>query len=178
MKKIFLLAALSLILGANHCVLAQAVFDKGDKAINLGIGLFALGANASVEFGMQKNIGIGAYFGYERISTGLIGAAVGVNFGYNKLNLGVRGAYHLGEVLNMKDEKFDFYVAGGVGVSIDNGYADAYNVFTNEFNYRTRVRPQILIRPGVRYYFSEKTAGWAEIGTGGSWLQGGIAFKF
>lgn len=178
MKKLFLLFAFFSVVTAAQFAKAQATFDKGDKAINIGVGLFAIGANASVEYGIQKNLGVGFYVGYERVSTGLIGAAVGVNYGYNKLNVGLRGAYHLNEALKMADDKFDLYVAGGVGVRLDNGYADSYNILTNDYNYRTRVLPQILARVGARYYFSEKTAGWAELGTGGSWFQGGIAFKF
>lgn len=180
MKKFFSIVALVLlvVIGASRQANAQASFDKGDKAINLGVGIGAIGANASVEFGVQKNIGVGAYFAYERISTGLLGAAIGVNYGYNQLNLGLRGAYHFGELLNMSDNKFDLYGAGGVGIRLDNGYATDYNVSTGNYTYGTRINPQLLLRVGGRYFFTDKMAGWAEIGSGGSWLQGGIAFKF
>jgi hypothetical protein len=178
MKKIFVLSVALFALVSFAKVNGQATFNKGDKAINLGVGLVALGANASVEFGVQKNLGVGAYFAYERVSTGLIGSALGVNYGYNVINLGLRGAYHFSELLNMNDGKFDFYGAGGVGVRLDRGYATDYNVLTGKYTYGTRIFPQLLIRAGGRYYFSDKMAGWAELGTGGSWIQGGIAFKF
>lgn len=180
MKNFFAIAVLVLFVavGAPMRANAQASFGKGDKAINLGAGIGAIGANASVEFGVQKNIGVGAYFAYERISTGLLGAAIGVNYGYNQLNLGLRGAYHFGELLNMSDSKLDLYGAGGVGVRLDDGYATDFNVITGNYTYETRINPQLLLRVGGRYFFTDKMAGWAEIGSGGSWLQGGIAFKF
>jgi hypothetical protein len=174
MKKMVLILSLLSVLTTIQVAKAQATFDKGDVAINLGVGIFALGGNASFEYGIQKNFGVGAYFGYERPSTGLLGSIVGVRYSFNRFNFGVRGAYHFNEILNLNNDKVDFYGAAGLGVRT---YSYPYDYYYYADVKRTYVYPQIMLRAGARFFFSEKTAGWAEIGSGGSWIQGGIALK-
>lgn len=99
----------------------QQTFDQGDKIVNLGVGVFGLGFNATAEYGIQKNLGVGAYFGYERISTGILGAIAGVNYGYNQFHVGARATYHLGELLKLDQSNIDLYAAGGLGVGIYRG---------------------------------------------------------
>ncbi len=173
MKNYFCLLFL-LLLGQQ--TMAQRSFGAGDKAVNLGVGLFGLGVSASAEYGIQKNLGVGPYFNYERINTGLLGAIAGINYGYNLFHVGARATYHLGELLKLNEDKIDFYVAGGIGAGI---YRDSYDSFVSgAYVAKSYFYPQLHLRVGGRYFFTEKTAAWAETGTAGSWLQGGIAFKF
>ena len=175
MKKVLLssLLALTAFFCASTSSLAQ--FSKGDKKVNIGVGLGSIGANASVEYGIMDDLGVGLFASYERPNTGLVGAALGVRYSYNEINIGPRAAYHLNRVLNMKDEKFDLYVAGGVlyrhvtypydywyGSGIDSSYGSI----------------RLLARVGAGFQFTNNLSGFAELGSGGSWLQAGISFKF
>ena len=175
MKKVLLssLLALTAFFCASTSSLAQ--FSKGDKKVNIGVGLGSIGANASVEYGIMDDLGVGLFASYERPNTGLVGAALGVRYSYNEINIGPRAAYHLNRVLNMKDEKFDLYVAGGVlyrhvtypydywyGSGVDSSYGSI----------------RLLARVGAGFQFTNNLSGFAELGSGGSWLQAGISFKF
>jgi hypothetical protein len=175
MKNFFPILLLAMLVMACTQSMAQRSFNAGDKAVNLGLGLFGLGVNASAEYGIQKNLGVGAYFSYERVSSGLLGAIAGVSYGYNEFHVGARATYHLGELLKLKEDKIDFYVAGGAGVNI---YRDSYDSYFNGvYVAKSYLYPQIHLRVGGRYFLTNKTAAWVETGTAGSWLQGGIAFK-
>lgn len=174
MKKVFFssLLALATII-CFHSSYAQ--FSKGDKKVNLGVGLGSLGANASVEYGIMDDLGVGLFASYERPSTGLIGAIAGVRYSYNEISVGPRAAYHLNRVLNMKDDKFDLYVAGGVlyrRVTYPYDYWYGSNL-KSSYGYIS-----LLARVGAGFQFSDNLAGFAELGSGGSWVQAGISFKF
>lgn len=155
---------------------AFAQFNKGDKQFNLGVGIGSLGANTSIEYGIMDDLGVGLFASYERPSTGLIGAALGVRYSYNEISIGPRAAYHLSRVLNMNDDKFDLYVAGGVLGRFVN-YPDDYWAGIGGTR-TTYTYVSLLARVGARMALSDKMAGFAEIGSGGSWVQAGISFKF
>jgi opacity protein-like surface antigen len=174
MKKVFFSSLLAL--ATIVCFQSSyAQFSKGDKKVNLGVGLGSLGANASVEYGIMDDLGVGLFASYERPSTGLIGALTGVRYSYNEISVGPRAAYHLNRVLNMKDDKFDLYVAGGVlyrHVTYPYDYSSISNL-KSSYGYIS-----LLARVGAGFQFSDNLAGFAELGSGGSWVQAGISFKF
>jgi opacity protein-like surface antigen len=175
MKKLFYPSLMALAMFAfTHSASAQ--FNKGDKQFNLGVGIGSLGANTSIEYGIMDDLGVGLFASYERPSTGLIGAIAGVRYSYNEISIGPRAAYHLGRVLNLNDDKFDVYVAGGVlgrFTSYNNDYWQAVGLTRT-----TSTSISLLARVGARMTLSDKMAGFAEIGSGGSWVQAGISFKF
>ena len=175
MNKIFFSLVLSLLLAGGQSF-GQA-FQKGDKLVNLGVGLVGLGVNATAEYGITENIGIGAFAGYERNSYGYAFGTLGGDYTRSEITIGARGAFHAGELLKL-DAKFDPYVAAGIGVNIYTDPFWDYNFNTNNYQSKSFLRPTFLFRLGGRYYFSEKMAAFGEIGTGGSWLSGGISFKF
>ncbi|WP_273213149.1 hypothetical protein [Runella zeae] len=175
MKKILFSSLLALTAMVCLQINANAQFSKGDKKVNLGIGLGSIGANASIEYGVMDDLGVGLFASYERPSTGLIGAIAGVRYSYNEISIGPRAAYHLNRVLNMKDEKFDLYVAGGllyrhVTYPYDYWYGSSLKSSYGYIN--------LLARVGAGFQFTDNLAGFAELGTGGSWVQAGISFKF
>ena len=80
-------------------------------------------------------------------------------------------------ILNMKDDKFDLYVSGGVLLR-SWGYPDAY---WNAYGLGGRTRytsVNLLARLGANMNISNNLSAFADLGSGGSWVQGGISFKF
>jgi hypothetical protein len=175
MKKMFLSSVLALAALFYIHTSSFAQFSKGDKKVNIGVGLGSIGANASVEYGIMDDLGVGLFASYERPNTGLVGAALGVRYGYNEISIGPRAAYHLNRVLNMKDDKFDLYVAGGVLYRRVSYPYDYYygSGLKSSYGYLS-----LLARVGAGFQFTDNLAGFAELGSGGSWLQAGISFKF
>lgn len=155
-----------------------AQFSKGDKKINLGVGIGSIGGNASIEYGIMDDLGVGLFASFERPNTGLIGTALGVRYGYNQISIGPRAAYHLNRILNMDDEKFDLYVAGGILYRNDS-YGSDYSAYRRSVGLPASDSGlSLLARVGAGFQFSDNLSGFAELGSGGSWLQAGISFKF
>lgn len=152
------------------------VYKKGYKQFNAGIGLLYIGAYASAEFGIDKNIGIGPIVGYTYYNAGLLSGYYG-DYGYGQFRVGARGAYHLGETFKIKDDKIDPYIALSVGVVVDREDF-YYNVITSEVEYGKRILPFFNPRLGASMAIAKDTKAYVELGYGGSWMQGGIAFKF
>jgi hypothetical protein len=177
MKKMFFSSLLALAtIVCFHSSYAQ--FSKGDKKVNLGVGLGSLGANASVEYGIMDDLGVGLFASFERPNTGIIGSLAGVRYGYNQISIGPRAAYHLNRVLNMKDDKLDLYVAGGVLYRNDS-YGSDYSTYRKSIGLSASDSGiSLLARVGAGFQFSDNLAGFAELGSGGSWVQAGISFKF
>jgi hypothetical protein len=175
MNKIFFTITLGLLLIGSQAF-GQA-FQKGDKIINLGIGLVGLGVNATGEYGITENIGVGAFVGYERNSFGYgyVGLTGG-NYNRSEITVGARGAFHAGELLKLGD-KFDPYLAAGAGVNLYTDPYWSYDLTKRDYVSKSYVLPTFLFRLGARYYFSPKMGAFGEIGTGGSWLSGGISLK-
>lgn len=175
MKKVFFTSFLALVSIVCFQNSTFAQFDKGFKKVNIGVGLGSLGANASVEYGIMDDLGVGLFASYERPSTGLIGAALGVRYSYNEISIGPRAAYHLNRVLNMKDDKFDLYVAGGV---LYRHVSYPYDYYYGSGLKSSYGYINLLARVGAGFQFTDNLAGFAELGSGGSWIQAGISFKF
>lgn len=173
MKKGFFLSFLALIAIVCFHTESAAQFSKGDKQVKLGVGIFSLGGNVSAQFGIMDDLGVGLYASYERSSLGYLTA----NYSYSDFQVGPRADYHLNRILNMKDDKFDLYVSGGVLLR-SWGYPDAY---WNAYGLGGRTRytsVNLLARLGANMNISDKLAAFADLGSGGSWVQGGISFKF
>lgn len=161
MKKLVLLSVLFL---AGFALKAQdPIFLKGDKVANLGLGIGGT-ANISLsgEYGMMDGIvdkgtiGIGGIVG---IGTNILG------YHYSRFAVAARGLFHYPFV-----EKLDTY--GGVVLGL--GYYHYNTHYSYIDNYVGAVYGLVL---GGRYYFSDKMAGFAELGAGMDYLTVGIAFK-
>lgn len=173
MKKRFFtsLLALATIVYFQSSCLAQ--WSKGDKQVKIGVGIFSIGGNASVEYGIMDDLGVGLYASYERPTIGF----GSFNYGYSDFQVGPKATYHLNNVLSMKDDKFDLYVSGGILLR-SYGYSDdywkAYGV-----SYKTRyTTATLLARVGANMNISNNLSAFADLGSGGSWVQAGISFKF
>ncbi|GAB3539890.1 hypothetical protein [Spirosoma fluminis] len=169
MKKFHFSFLLVLGLLAGTQSFAQLAVDKGTKFINLGIGVGGYGYytgssgiafTAAADFGVTKNITVGAVAGYR--SYGSVGT-----YKYNSFDIGARGSYHFNELLNLSTDKADLYA--GLGLSYFSfsygGYLDNYGAV------------YVPIHLGGRYFFSDNVGGFAELGSSLSTLKIGVTFK-
>lgn len=170
-------SALLLALVALVSFSSQAqTFKRGDKILNAGIGLLYFGAYANAEFAIEDNIGIGPMVGYTYYNSGLLSGYSG-DYSYGQFRVGARGAYHLGDVLNLGDNSIDPYVAVGVGLLFDRDN-NIYNSSTRSVTYATKVNIFINPRAGARFPLSNNLSGFGEVGWGASWVTAGVSFGF
>ena len=149
----------------------QARYDKGDVLINLGLGLgYYYGGGgipliASAEFAASDVITVGPYFSYT--SRGYVG------YRYTFLDFGVRASYHFSELFEINNEQLDIYGGANLGYAISKFSYD--NAFYDDNLYPSRV--QFGLHAGARYFFSERVAGFGELGFGLAPLSLGLTFK-
>ena len=152
---------------------AQARYDKGDMLLNVGLGLgYYYGGGggvplmASLEFGVNDVITVGPYFGYT--SRGYTG------FRYTFLDFGVRGSYHFSELFEIRNEQVDIYGGLNLGYAVTSIHYDN-SMYNDNDLYPSRI--QFGLHAGARYFFSEKVAGFGELGFGLAPLALGVTFK-
>lgn len=162
------------------------LFVKGDKVLNLGIGLGSIGwgtgyantmlpLSASFEVGILDNvadvgsIGIGGLIGY----SGYKYEAGVWQWKYTDLIIAARGNFHYPLV-----DKLDTYAAVSLGYeSITVKETGDGTIFPG--GYSTLGSGVFFgVTAGGRYYFSENFAAMAELGYGITWLTLGVALKF
>lgn len=157
------------------CVSAQGRYSKGDVLLNAGIGLgyyYAGGVplQVSAEWAVNDLISVGPYFGYTSYS---------YNWGFDRrrrfsfIDIGVRGSYHFNDIFEITNEQVDVYGGVFLGYSVSSSSGDDFFGVSNP--YPSRVVGGIHI--GARYYFTEKVAGFAELGYGLAPLAIGATFK-
>lgn len=185
MKKFLLIIMLATFaVGTVHA--QDPVFVRGDKVLNLGIGLggsYNTGTyystqipplSASLEWGFRDDLfdvenltlGLGGYVGFRRY-TWRFG-----NYGWNytDLILGARGALHYPFV-----EKLDTYVGVILGprIVITSDYGDIPSGTASAAS-SGLVWSSFV---GARYFFNPRFAVMAELGYGISYLNIGIALR-
>jgi len=185
MKKIGTLLFIALL--ALNLTAQDNMFEKGDKVVNLGIGIGSVlytgsgytssipPISASFEVGVKDDvldvgsIGVGGYLGYAS-SKWEYGS---FNYGYKYTNiiLGARGTFHYPLVDNL-----DTYTGIMLGFNIVS--AKEFGDLPSENNFSTSdSEPIFSWYAGGRYYFNDKFAAMAEIGYGIAWLNLGVALK-
>jgi hypothetical protein len=144
-------------------------FEKGTKAVNLGVGfIYGPGVAGSVEFGIADDISVGLIAGFSRYSFGYSLS----NYSSNYLLVGGRGSYHLGTILSgagIKMDKIDPYIGVSAGIQkyFYSGDLSFYAGRTGGIFYGGH--------GGIRYQYKEKLGFFAEGGTPFSTI--GISFK-
>lgn len=181
MKKILLLLiAFALFVMQGN---AQDIFVKGDKVVNLSVGLgsglyrgsafssVTPAIAASYEVGIKdelfdanSSLGVGGYVGY----TGAKQNFAGGNYKYSDIIIGARGAVHYQFIDNLDTYAglmlgYDIVSSKTTGTALDVSASDSGFLLD--------------IFVGGRYYFSDKIAGLVEIGSGISYLNIGVAIK-
>lgn len=170
-KTVKFLCVVALVFSATFAS-GQARYDKGDVLLNVGLGLgYYYGGGgipliASLEFAVNDVITVGPYFGYT--SRGYTG------YRYTFLDFGVRGSYHFSELFEIRNEKVDIYGGAALGYAVSSFSYD--NAIYDNNLYPSRV--QFGLHAGARYFFSEKVAGFGELGFGLAPLALGLTFKF
>jgi hypothetical protein len=150
-------------------------YKKGDKLLNLGIGVNSyydggIPFGASFEAGITDAISVGGNFDYlsSKYSTS--------SFRFTAIYFGARGSYHFNELLNIKNEKADLY--GGVTLGYRSfNWKDTYNGASLGNSFGSGVFAGGYI--GGKYFFGSSIGAFAELGAIGS-TNGrvGIALKF
>lgn len=167
---------------------AQNTFKKGDKILNLGLGLgstYYTGGgytskippiSASFEAGVIDNLfdeksslGVGGYIGYTAAKYDY-----GTDYGwkYSNLIIGARGSLHYQLV-----DKLDTYT--GILLGYDIATSKEYGSWLGTDNYNSSSSGAAWSWfIGGRYYFNDKIAGMLELGYGIAYLNIGVGIKF
>ncbi len=187
MKK--LMSLLLTICSIAFSALGQA-FDKDTKVIAAGVGLGSSlgsfnyssqlpGLSLQYEQGMWEAgnsgvISLGGYVGYKSFTFKTNAGNISMENSWNYTILGIRSAYHF---QGLNNDKIDLY--GGAMISyniLKYKYSDSLGTNTGTSgNYGSTAG--LTLYGGVRYFFSPKAAGFAELGYGVSYLNLGLAFK-
>lgn len=164
------------------------VVAKGDKILNLGVGLgtalysgsYYTGSvppiSGSLEVIMDDQLfdgkgawGLGGYLGYSAYKY----AEFGYGYKVSNIIIGPRGYLHY----NFMD-KLDTYAGVMIGYDIVSDKATG-NWPGGTYNYSgsaSRVLFSGFV--GARYFFNDKVAGFLELGSGIAYLNLGVALKF
>lgn len=180
MKKIlvlFIVACFSL----TQLLAQESTFNKGDKVLNLGLGLgtslySGIGyhglippLSGSLEVGVVDNIiekgviGVGGYLGFASYKWDNY-------YRYTNIIIGPRGTFHYPFV-----DKLDTYAGLMIGYNISSSHWIGTGAETFNSTGGGIVSSFFL---GGRYYFSDAMAAMLELGYGVAYLNIGVAFKF
>lgn len=155
----------------------NAQYAKGDKLLNVGIGVNSyysggIPFSASFEYGITDEISVGAGLDYLNYSYKVSGS----KYGFSAIYIGGRGSYHFNKLFNLDIEELDLY--GGASLGFRSfSWKDNYNNSTLGNTYGNGVYVGIHI--GARYYFAPSVGAFLEVGAGGSSnAKLGVAFRF
>lgn len=183
MKKLFVLMV-AVVLSATQLIAQESTFSKGDKVLNLGLGLGSTlysgtgnkglvpPLSASLDVAVVDNIlekgviGVGGYIGYSSYKW----ESGGWGWRYTNIIIGPRGTFHYPLV-----DKLDTYAGLLVGYNVVSskwigtgaqfGAASGGGLVSSFFI-------------GGRYYFKDNLAAMAELGYGIAYLTIGVSLKF
>jgi len=185
MKKLLLMFVVACF-ALTQLIAQEPTFVKGDKALNIGIGLGSTlysgtyyksqipPISASLEFGVIDNViekgvvGVGPYIGYSSYKY----EYSGWGWKYTNIIIGARGNFHYPLV-----NKLDTYTGLllGYNVASSKEFGDVIPGWDYSYSAGGIAWSWFI---GGRYYFKETFAVMAELGYGISYLNLGIALKF
>ena len=185
MKKLLLMFVVACF-ALTQLIAQEPTFVKGDKALNIGIGLGSTlysgtyyksqipPISASLEFGVVDNViekgvvGVGPYIGYSSYKY----EYSGWGWKYTNIIIGARGNFHYPLV-----NKLDTYTGLllGYNVASSKEFGDVIPGWDYSYSAGGIAWSWFI---GGRYYFKETFAVMAELGYGISYLNLGIALKF
>lgn len=185
MKKSLLLVVVA-VFAMSQLFAQESTFQKGDKVLNLGIGLGSTlysgtyyksqvpPVSGSLEFGVVDNvvekgvIGVGPYVGYSSYKY----EYSGWGWKYSNIILGVRGNFHYPLL-----DKLDTYTGLLLGYNVATSKEFGDPVPGWDYSYTAGgVAWSWFV--GGRYYFTETLAAMLELGYGIAYLNLGVALKF
>ncbi|HLZ16107.1 MAG TPA: hypothetical protein VKQ08_03670 [Cyclobacteriaceae bacterium] len=177
MKKILLGlgAAVALLLSANT---SQAQYKKGDKLLDLGLGLNSyytggIPLSGIFEYGASKQISVGGGIDYLSYHYGIPGNS----YSYTSTYIAARGSFHFSEMMNLNTNKLDIYAGLSLGYR-SFSWGNGFNGNGLGLNGYYGSGLYLGIHGGARYYFSNKVAGFMELGAMGlTNARIGVTFK-
>lgn len=184
MKKVLLFIG-AVVIASAHLQAQESSFLKGDKVLNLGLGLGSTlysgsfyssqipPVSASLEIGIVDGliekgvIGVGPYVGYSSFKY----EYMGWGWKYSNIIVGARGSFHYPLV-----DKLDTYAGILLGYNIvtSKEIGDPTGLDDNYGSGGLAWSGYI----GGRYYFSDAFAAMLELGYGIAYLNIGVALKF
>lgn len=150
-----------------------AQYEKGDKLLNLGIGLNSyysggIPLGASFEVGITDEISVGG-------SASFLSHTYYGNDKFTAIYIGGRGSYHVNKLLNLGSDKTDLYAGASLGYRSFKWNNDYFGSLGGSYGSGVYFGGFI----GGRYYFKPNLAGFVELGAGGSSNANiGLTFKF
>jgi hypothetical protein len=153
------------------------LLKKGDFYIGPRVALGAVagasfGLGAAAEYGLDNNIGIGAFAGYSSYSEAFSGFGGSYKWSYKNILLLATGSYHY-DVL--KNDKLDTWGEVGLGYNIGSVSYEGPSIpgliepTAGGFVY--------TITANARYFFSSNLAFFASVGYGLGIARVGVDFK-
>jgi len=187
MSKKFITLLVLFTCGALIGLHAQNSFSKGDKIVNVGIGVgsyyggdgytssippFTVSFEQGIIDGLldgKASIGVGGYLAYTANKWESTYGSTTFGYKYSYFILGARGVFHYQFV-----DKLDTYTGLMLGYNVvsSSTFGDGMggsSPTASGIGYSAFI--------GARYHFSDKFAAFAEIGYGISALELGISFK-
>ncbi|MCA1757259.1 MAG: hypothetical protein LC649_07370 [Bacteroidales bacterium] len=165
---------------------AQNMFNKGDKKLNLGIGIGSTlytgsyytnripPISASFEIGVKdelfdekSSLGVGGYIGY----TGAKWEEMGYGWKYSSIIIGGRGSLHYQLIENV-----DTYTGLMLGYNIVSSSSFGDSIWDDYSSVGSSMSYSWYI--GGRYSFNDSFAAMAELGYGVAYLNLGITLSF
>ncbi|HET6224702.1 MAG TPA: hypothetical protein VFF27_00390 [Bacteroidia bacterium] len=138
----------------------------------VGPGYIGVGAIVSFQHAYQR-------YNYPNyVYNGVIVNDAYYQHNWNYYVVAARGAYHLDFV---NADKAELYAGTIIGVRINSYNYTYHNIDNNKDRYELNegaVYPALSVYAGARWYFVPNVALYGEIGTGLSFLSGGLTFKF
>jgi hypothetical protein len=180
---------LALLLSCGFFIGNAQVVEKGDKLVNLGLGLGSAlysgsfyktsvpPISASLEviikddlFDGKGALGVGGYLGYSANKSEYNWGGGTYGWKYSNIIIGPRGYLHYNLV-----EKLDTYAGAMLGywISSNKEYG------TIQLGYNAGSYGGVIFSGfvGARYFFNEKVAAMVELGSGITYLNIGVALK-
>jgi len=156
---------------------AQKSFSKGDKLLNIGVGINSyysggIPFGASFESGITNEISAGANVDY---LSNKYNYGSGYSYKFTALYIGVRASYHVNELLKLDMKKIDLYGGATLGYRRFS-WSDDYTYGGLSGSYGSGIYLGAYV--GGKYYFAEKIGVFAELGAIGSTnARVGVAFR-
>ncbi len=186
MKKLSLLLVIAIF--SVSMAQAQTPFRKGDKIVNVGLGLGTYGVlgNTSIppvavsfEYGYKNNLfneksslSFGGYAGYYSSKLSHTSPAGEYGWKYTNILIGGRATVHYDFLEN---KKIDTYGGLMLGYNVaSSSYYGIEGFEAGKSSYGGLIYSSFL---GARYYFTPKIAGFLELGYGVSAIELGVSFK-
>ncbi len=185
--KIFIaIVAVAFLASSQLTVKAQA-FENGSMVGNLGLGFgwysygYGVSSFPAVSVSLEKGVkeldfgtlALGGIVGYKHASYAWLS---NYDWSWTDFVVAARGAVHMDL---LKNEKIDTY--GGLGVGLRFESQNYYTYTYPSTDYKkvkdTTVHPLFAFYIGGRYYFTDKLAGFGELGYGLGYFTLGLSYK-